>query len=966
MKKLLFCLLTVLSVSFVACGPDASGPASPPCPADALRSADTATAAPSDATGLSYTAPSADVATADATTSTPAAAPSAAAGVDTASWIVKGDAVVSANGLAVVKLDNGLTVIVQEVRTAPVVDVRCYVGTGSMYEGEQLGAGMSHLLEHLVAEGADHDGATAEDEDEDEGEKPKGGRDRVAQIGGQSNAYTTIDHTAYYITAAAGKTPECIDLVSDWMVNGRFTEADFHREHGVVQRELEMGKDNPDRQFYYASAAAIFRDHPAGVPTIGFKAPLAALTYEVVRDYHARTYVPQNMVFVVTGDVATVDVLERVRKNFAAMPAATLPDRTLPPVPEITGVRRVLLPHPEVKEAVESIDFGTIDLFHADLHALDLLATILGDGQSSRLNVELVRKARVVTGVSVSSWTPHWGRGTFSVDFRCDPAQADAAEAAVMDQLRRVAAQGVSAEEVERAKRQTIAGLVYTRQTVSGRAAEMGRDFLATGVVGFGEEYVRRIGLVTAEQVQAMAVKYFRFGDMVVTRMVPAGTVASATEAQASARQAVTETFTLPNGLRVILQPSADGEARGLVSMVLVNEGGVLTETEQTNGLGMLMMLLSTKGTGRHSAEAIAKFFDQAGGSIVGSCGNNTFYWQATVLDDSFAPAMEMFADVALHPTYPAAELKIVQPQILAALARTDANWQGQLMKFFRSKFFEGSPYRFQAMGTPEVVKSATAEQLSAFHKEHIRAGSAVLAVYGKFDAAVARSAIETLFADMPAGKVELTLPPARVVKPGGELHVLPTRNEQAAIVVAVPGLRIQDVKERMALDVLDTIISGYELPGGWLHEELRGKQLVYVVHAVGMAGLAPGAFFAYAGTQPDKQQEVIDIIVKNFRKAATYTPSQEEIDQSVNIILTAQILGKQSVSSMAMEAALNELYGLGYDFQNKIEALYRAVTPEDVARIGEKILGGDYVIVVTTPRSDEVQRPATEEATSD
>ncbi|MCL2701651.1 MAG: insulinase family protein [Phycisphaerae bacterium] len=973
MKKLLVCLLMMSCVAVVACGPDRREPVAPTVARDSgtlTSPIDAVVAGPTDAVAADVTCPfaaaMADDAEADAIPSPADVGPFWAAGIDSAAWITlvgRGDAMVSAEGLTVVKLDNGLTVIVKEARTAPVVDVRCYVLTGSMYEGAQLGAGMSHLLEHLVAGEAGHDGEDADDE------KPKGGRrDRIAQIGGQSNAYTTIDHTAYYITASAGKTMECVDLISDWMVHGEFTRADFEREHGVVQRELEMGKDNPDRQFYYASAAAVFRDHPAGVPTIGFKAPLAALTYEIVRDYHARMYVPQNMIFVVTGDVKTADVMARIRKNFAAMPAALQPDRSLPPTPAITGVRRVLLPHPEVKEAVESIDFATIDLFDPDLYALDLLATILGDGQSSRLNVELVRKARIVTSVRTSSWTPAWGRGVFSVDFRCDPARADEAQKAVLSQLFQVAIDGVSADEVDRAKRQKIAELVRARQTVSGLAADLGRDYMATGQVGFSDEYVRRIGLVTADDVLTVARKYFRFDDMVITRMVPAGSVAAASAGAEATATATTETFTLPNGLRVILQPSG-GSGRGLVSMVLVNLGGVLPEDETTNGMGMLMSMLGTKGTKRYTAEAIADFFDRAGGSITGNCGSNTFYWQATVLDDSFDKAMDIFADVVLHPTYPAEELEIVRPQVLAAIARQDANWQSQLMKFFREKFFVGSPFRFQPLGSADVVKAVTAERLAAYHKEQVRAGAAVLAVYGKFDATATRAFIEKQFAVMPAGAAELTLPAARQVPPGGELHVLPTRNEQAAIVVAAPGLRFQDVQDRLALDVLDTIISGYQLPGGWLHEELRGKQLVYVVHAVSMAGVAPGSFFAYAGTQPETQQEVIDIIVKNLRKASEYTPSQEEIDQSVNIILTAQLLGKQTVGSMAMEAALNELYGLGHDFQNKIEALYRAVTPADVARVGKQYLGGDYVIIVTTPKAEGIaipDRAAVPEATTE
>jgi len=860
------------------------------------------------------------------------------------------DAVKTTDGLSVVTLENGLTVIVKENHTAPVVDVRCTVHTGSMYEGRWLGAGLSHLVEHLTAEGAEH-------------QMPGGGGpkpvkvDRIAKIGGESNAFTTIDNTFYYITASAGKSAECIDLVSDWMTNADISKEDFEREHGVVQRELEMGMDNADRQFFYANAAAVFRDHPAGVPTIGYKAPLAALTYEDVKKYRAQTYVPQNMIFVVVGDVKTDDVLARVKKNFAKTPAGLVPSHTLPETPAITGVRRVLVPHKEVKEAVESISFPSITLFDRDLYALDLLSSILSDGQASRLNVELARKAKIVTSVNTSSWTPSWGRGVFEVEFRAEPARADAAEAAVFDQLRQVIAKGVTPEEVQRAKRQKLAELVYDQQTVSGQATTLTTDYMSTGNIRFSQDYTRRIQDVTPQQVQEMARKYFHFGDMVITRMVPADTMTTTSATTQAAAGAKAVLFTLPNGLRVVLQ-ATKGAERGLVSMVLVNEGGVLLEDEKTNGLGMLMATLSTKGTDKYTADQIAAFFDQAGGSIAGNCGYNSFYWQATVLDDSFDKALDIFAGVVQHPAYPVGELEIVRPQMLAAIARVDTKWDSQMMKYFRKEFFTNSPYRMQAMGEADVIKAATIQQLVAYHRDNVRAGSAVLAVYGQFDPVKARAAIEKLFVDLPKGKVQIKSAPARTVPAGGELHVLPTKNEVASVVVAMPSIVITDIKDRMPLDVLDTIISGYDMPGGWLHNELRGKKLVYVVHAMDMPGVEPGAFFAYAAGQPDNQQEIADIIVKNLKKASGYTPTQAEIDEAVNTILTAQLLEKQSVSGLALEAALNELNGLGYDFQNKLEGLYRAVKPADVLRVGKEFLPGPYVVMVTTPQPKAIKMP--------
>ncbi|HAU39177.1 MAG TPA: hypothetical protein DCX07_15865 [Phycisphaerales bacterium] len=851
-----------------------------------------------------------------------------------------------ADGATVVRLSNGLTVIVKPVRTAPVVTVRAYVRAGGLYEGKYLGCGISHLTEHLVAKGAEHDmgpGATA-------GEAKKTS-DRVSRIGGQSNAYTSLDSTCYYISASAGKTMECIDLVADWMARPEISRTDFEREHGVVQRELEMGRDKPSRQMWYAHMANAYEGHPAAVPVIGLREPLAGLKYENVLDYHARMYVPQNMVFCVVGNVDVSAVLDRACRAFAGFAPGREPDLSLPEARPWTGVRRCALTHPSAKETMESLSFQTVPLVHADLYALDVLSYVLTEGQASLLVRKVQRERKLVSAIDSSSWTPDWGKGTFTISFRCEPDAADRAERAILDELRAVAENGVTDEQLQRAKRQKTADYVYSQQTVDSQAATLASDYLSTSDASFSRSYTRKIQAVTAAQVQAAARKYFNFDAMTVTRMTPpAARDSAAAPTETASRAADGEFFKLPNGLRVVLHAS---DSAGLVSMTFVSAGGVLLEDEKTNGLGNLMASLSAQGAGERSAEEIAAFFDRAGGGISGSCGNNTFYWQATVLDDSFDGALDILADVILRPSFAEKELDILRPRVLAAVKSQDEDWMGQLRKFTREQFFTGSPYRLSPVGSEAVVRAATVARISEHHRRAVRAGSSVLAIYGTFDARAARRRIEALFAPLPTGEVRIDIPPARQVAPDGELHKLKTDNQQAALMVAVPGMTVGNVEDRFAMDVLDTILSGYQLPGGWLHNELRGRQLVYVVHAFNQPGLAPGGFFTYAACKPEKAAEVLDIIRRDYRRATEYLPSDDEVAQAVNTILTAELLDNQSMASLSMQAALDELYGLGHDFRARMERNYRRVTPEDVRRVARKYLGSPAVVCVTTPRPD-------------
>ncbi|MCE5326726.1 MAG: insulinase family protein [Planctomycetaceae bacterium] len=866
-------------------------------------------------------------------------------GDDAAAPVTVVEQIDAGKGTTVARLSNGLTVIIKPFNAAPVVCVKAYVHTGGMYEGKWLGSGLSHLTEHLVAEDATHDGATPKNQ----GERAQPAN-RVTAIGGQSNASTSIDWTQYYIEASATRANDCIDLVADWMARPNIGQVEFDREHGVVQRELEMGLDEPSRQLYQAHMAAAYRDHPAAVPVIGYKPPLQKLTIDDVRAYIHQMYVPQNMVFCVVGDVDAAAALARVCRAFAGFREGLMPSHDLPDVEPIAGVRRSLLTNKDLKQTMEMLSFQSIPLLHEDLYALDVLSYVLTEGPSSRL-VRLLRETQKVTSISSSSWTPAWGKGEFIFSLRCDKAKADAAEEALLAELKNVIAKGVTADEVARAKRQKIADYVFSQQTASSIADTLATDFMTTGDVAFSRSYTDRIQSVTPEQVQQAARKYFTPDQMVITRIEPQAPrsvpAAAAPAIAPSNGRSKPEVFKLPNGTDVVLQKVDVG----LVSMTYVTYGGLLVETDATNGLGAVMTELSTRGAGKRSAEEISRFFDAAGGSVSGNCGSNTLYWQASVLDDSFAQALDIFSDVILRPTFPASELDVVRPLALDAIRRQDEDNQSQLSKYWRSKFFAGGPYSRTTAGRESVVEKATVDDIRRYHQQHVLGSAGVLAIYGNFDVAKTRKAIEALFETAkPQAATSQPASTQRTVNPAGEQFVMKTTNEVAGVIVAVPGMTMFN-EDRFAITVLDTIISGYELPSGWLHNELRGKRLVYAVHATNWAGIEPGAFLVEATCLGEKVPEVVDIIRANLAKATKYEFTQGQVDEAVNVILTATMLDNQSMSELSMDAALNQLYGFGYDYRTKLEGLYRKVTPADVKRVAVKYLQRPQVIVVTTPK---------------
>ena len=204
-----------------------------------------------------------------------------------------------ARGITLARMTNGLTILVQENHSAPVATVRCYVqNTGSAYEGKDLGAGLSHVLEHTVAGGSTSKRTETQI------------RELLDSLGGQTNAYTSDEITTFLIDCPASGVNLAIQLIAENMQFSLIPQPEYDRELGVVQRELEMGEADRSRVMYNQMKQLVYQVHPKRHPTIGYLNVVRQITREGVFEFYKNRYVPQNMVFVVVGDVSTDVVLE--------------------------------------------------------------------------------------------------------------------------------------------------------------------------------------------------------------------------------------------------------------------------------------------------------------------------------------------------------------------------------------------------------------------------------------------------------------------------------------------------------------------------------------------------------------------------------------------------------------------------------------------------------------------------------
>jgi zinc protease len=402
-------------------------------------------------------------------------------------------------------MDNGLTVIIAEDHSAPTVAVQVWYKVGSRNETYNQ-TGMAHMTEHMMFKGsANVQGRYSE---------------IIDQLGGTDNAFTDRDVTVYHCVVPADAVEVPLMLEADRMVNLAFTE--FPSERDVVMEERRWRTDNsPFGTAWENLWATAYMVHPYRHPVIGWGSVIPNFNLDDLRRFYETYYRPDNAILVIAGDVKTDEVFELVKKYFGKIPRPSAP---VPPVvakePPQNGERRTTV----YKEGFISIYLSAYHIPEAtnpDIPALDVLATLLGGGKSSRLYKKIVQEQELATSV--------WAYTDESVDPGLmvigailqrgkDPKDV---EKAVEEEILRIKEGGVAPEELEKAARQALADFVYEQESASGTAFSLGNAAAIQNDPDYINKYPQKVASVTTEDVVEMARKYLVQENRSVVTLLP-------------------------------------------------------------------------------------------------------------------------------------------------------------------------------------------------------------------------------------------------------------------------------------------------------------------------------------------------------------------------------------------------------------------------------------------------------------
>jgi zinc protease len=848
-------------------------------------------------------------------------------------------------------LPNGLTLLVQQDRSAHAVAVVTHVKAGFFDEPDRW-VGVSHVLEHMFFKGTARRGVGAIARE-------------TKSAGGYLNASTTYDHTSYYTVLPASGLAAALDIQSDALRNAAIDAGELARELQVIIQEAKRKVDTPSALAHETLHEVMFDRHRIRRWRIGREDQLAAYTRTDLWDYYASRYVPERTIVAIVGDVEPDDALARARDAYGDWAAAAGAVDPSPAEPARRDVRARTL-RGDVTQAELALGWRTVAALDPDAVALDLAAAVLGSGRGSRLYRRL-REPGTVTWISAHNYAPT-ELGIMSVTAELAPDRVDDALAGIAEEVTRLALLGPSSEDLERARTLTLGRWAKRMESMEGRAASLAAAEALDGYDFLDREYAA-LTAVDADQVRAATARWIQPDNVsgvlylppeegkdltseklasifAVTEIRRTGERAvgrsSSSADRPAARPPVRPSARVIAGVHHTALPGADLLVWRKTGVPLVTLGVYvprhhLDPAEQA-GIGALTARAAVRSAAGLDAAGLAFAFEGLGGSLGTSATSDWLGFGATVLVEHLAEAADLLAGVLTDPLLDDRDIALERGVMEAEAAQVaDDMFRFPFQLAFAVGFGE-TGYGLPVAGLPQTLTRISGADVRSWHRRAFLEVRPVVVAVGDVDPERASEQLSGVFGRL--GVLAAGGPLSTVKWVGGNGgppgRVVPRDKAQAALAMAFPGPSRRD-PDHVAAQVWAAVASGL---GGRLFEALRDKRsLAYTVMASAWDKARAGALLTYIATSPEREDEARQAMLTELDRFARERVSDTELRQATSYLSGQAEVSRQSGSAIAGEILEAWIAGAGLEELADPGAPYRAVTAEDVHRLASRYL---------------------------
>lgn len=862
------------------------------------------------------------------------------------------------------QLKNGMKVLLIESHKSPVLSIQMWVRTGSADEskGEE---GISHFIEHLVFKGS---------------RSFKVGEiaSSVEASGGELNAWTSFDQTVFYVTISKEFEDVGLKVISEMMGFPTFDEKEIDNEREVVIEEIKRSNDNPHRQASRQLFESMYKKHPYGIPVIGYTENIRSVSKKQILNYYNGRYNPKNMTLVVAGNLHEKQMRAKINGLFGEFqPQKMIKVRRAKELPKAKS--EIKVKQAPFEETMVHLAWPVPSAKHKDTAALEVLALVLGQGDSSRFNEGLrVRKHLVnYAGASVfSSKDP----GFFAISVSLNAKDLSEALNELMVELEKFLATGPTADELLKAVTNLSSEQYYSLETVDGLARKYGSYEDLFGDPAYFSKFMKQVQGLRMSDILRVAKKYLVPKTLTVSAMSPSpapeiqrqiqdfqkkfkslssrvkrgrakaiprrGSKAPKIKlAVKSGGSQKAELISLSNGAQLVVRPSFETP---VVSMRCANLGGSRLEDAGNQGATDLFSRVWTAGVGPYSEIELGKKIDDMAASLSAFGGRNSAGLSMMCLSPFLNEMTDLFFMALKEPRFEEAavrrEVKAMEEQMKL---RKDNPAQICMLEFMKV-LFANHPYGRDPLGDEQSIKKLSRSMVNDLWSRTISPSQLAIVASGAFDKGELRERIEANIAGWTGRKTKLPQFPLEYPKADRRMFV-ESKKEQSHIVLGFGGLAITD-PQRYTLQVIQAILAGQ---GGRLFLELRDKaSLAYSVSPLRMEGIEGGYFGAYIGCSPEKAKKALDMLRAEFDKLVDKSVGPEELSRAKRYLIGKHDIDLQKNSNISSALLFDHIYGIDFRETYHYAERIRAVTNDSVRELAAQIFRRPAVISLVGPQA--------------
>lgn len=853
------------------------------------------------------------------------------------------------------ELKNKLKVILIPSHKSPVVSVQMWVKTGSADEPKGM-EGVSHFIEHLVFKGT---------------RKYKVGE--IASIveasGGELNAYTSFDQTVFYVTISKNYSNVALDVISEMMGHPTFIPAEVDSEREVVCEEIKMGQDSPGRSSSQLMFKSAFKKHPYGIPVIGYEKNVRTWPTPKIKKFYQSRYVPSNMSLIVSGDFEVADMKKSIIEMYSDFAPHKLQKMSRKKEPAQKKPTH-LVQNKKLTESYFQVAMPAPNVKHKDVPAMDILAMVLGQGETSRLYTKMRLENTVVNSISCFNYNPQ-DAGLFAFSAKYSDQNTQEIFKLLFTEIEKIKNQGITWDELRKAILNISSEQFYSIETVDGIANKIGSALFYLNDTNAHEKYLKQIQKLTPLNIQKIAQKYFLPQKSNYTLMGPGTDAANkAVLKQAEktwldliknktkvkqvldkkikipkiefknikkSKKSDVEIFKTSRGTEVLFLNSA--EIPTVSSKIIFGGGGRLESKEQMGLTEMLTRILVTQTKNKSENQILKQIEDSAAG-INAFGGKNTTGFSIDYMKPFEKQILNLSEEIINEPVFSDEiynrERSVLEKQILAKQDQPSYLCGRQ----FNQAIFANHPLSFDQSGTAETLKNITTANINKLYQTVKSEKNMQVTVVGDFNRAAWVKLIENIENKFESKGSKLQKLPFEKLSANKNLF-LEKDKEQSHVIVGWQALSLTD-PERHTLEIIQAVMAGQ---GGRLFIELRDKNsLAYSVSPIKMESLECGYFGGYIACSPDKVEKALAMFHDEFKKISTELISEDELSRAQKYLIGQHDIGLQRKSSICNLIAFDHFYGNDIFESMDIAKVYQKITREQVKNLADKIFSKNYV----------------------